>query len=685
MPPTDNEALNLAKAIKKAETGDAPNAYSAKGKSGEFGAYQFMPDTYKSYAKKYLGNEAAEPTVENQNKIAYSFAKEKKDAGFTPAQIASMWNAGEAKPNAYKEGHAGTNSMGVQYDTPGYVAKVSQQYKQLSGGIPQGGAGDNIARTPTIPEIPLPGNVAHAAEGEPPAPDNRGFLQKASDIVGSIFPGGKVGQSIGTLGGYAATKIKDAVTGSNTAQYYDLSSPSVAQVAGDIAQGALTVGAPGVGRASGALAPTVLGKAIPALKPAATGLGTFARTAAAGAGIGAAGGVAEGDDYEGIIQRSLVGGAVGGVLGAPAGAIKAIANTRNPASIIARRAGELQKLEDSYSVVRKVTENAKKKGVDVKDLLAKTDLLKGAVDETGTIRTQQAMAELNDFIKPQEDIIGRLLQSEGKTLPLTQVEKILKDAVNRSGVQGGALTRALKNVDDDVAGYALRADEAGNVPLSLIHEAKVDKYANINYLNPESKRVDKTIAKALKEIVEKEMTIADAKKLNEELGAHYSVLNLLEKLDGKKVQGGKLGKYFAQTVGSIVGSHFGPLGSIVGAEAGGRLLGKQMAGTFGRATGNTLQRSQTMQEALNLAEKAPVRKLKVNELPTGYTNELPTIDAGTSAPSRFDNLPVATGAPNVYTPYSKSAGIRKNSHQSTKGKSKSSKGSRNTALKNKSR
>lgn len=135
MEPLDPTIVNFAKALKKTETGDG-NTYTAHGKSGEFGAYQFMPDTYKNYAQKYLGDANAQPTVENQNKIAYSFTKEKKAAGFNPAQIASMWNAGEGKPNAYKENYKGVNAQGVAFDTPAYVKRFSDNYNTLKGAQP---------------------------------------------------------------------------------------------------------------------------------------------------------------------------------------------------------------------------------------------------------------------------------------------------------------------------------------------------------------------------------------------------------------------------------------------------------------------------------------------------------------------------------------------------------------------
>lgn len=171
----------LAQAIGAAETGPnaTPTAYTQKGASGEFGRYQFMPNTYKNYAQKYLGDANAVPTIENQNKIVYSFVKEKKAAGFNPSQISSMWNAGEGKPNAYKENYRGTNSQGVAYDTPAYAQKVSKYYEQYKG---QGlGA--------------VPGQVDAAMK-----PANNSFLTDASNTIGDAVGG--VGDAVSrTLGG----------------------------------------------------------------------------------------------------------------------------------------------------------------------------------------------------------------------------------------------------------------------------------------------------------------------------------------------------------------------------------------------------------------------------------------------------------------------------------------------------
>lgn len=213
----------LASTIGELETGpSSPDAYTKKGLSGEYGRYQLMPDTYKSYAKKYVGDGNAAPTIENQNKIVYNFIKEKKDSGYNPAQIMSMWNAGEARPNAYKENWRGVNSQGVSYDTPAYVQKGSNLYQQKKAQSLVGGAESPV--TEQAPETlggklagrlhDASGALSNALSGQMAAPLISAPLQMAGaaagavgDVVGAgldLIPGVKqaeqfVGKGIGAL------------------------------------------------------------------------------------------------------------------------------------------------------------------------------------------------------------------------------------------------------------------------------------------------------------------------------------------------------------------------------------------------------------------------------------------------------------------------------------------------------
>lgn len=131
----DPQVVNLSKAIRQTESG---GDFNAKGKSGEHGAYQFMPDTWNEYSREAGVNVPLEQaTPQQQNEVAYKKIKQWKDQGLNVGQIASSWNAGPGKPNAYLEGNSGTNNKGVKYDTATYaksVAEQYQQYKQQSGG-----------------------------------------------------------------------------------------------------------------------------------------------------------------------------------------------------------------------------------------------------------------------------------------------------------------------------------------------------------------------------------------------------------------------------------------------------------------------------------------------------------------------------------------------------------------------
>lgn len=280
----DPQAVNLAKAIRQTESG---GDFKARGKSGEYGAYQFTPDTWNKTAPKYGVNVPLDQaTPEHQNEVAYKQIKEWKDAGNNVGQIASMWNAGEAKPNAYLEGNAGVNKSGAKYDTGKYAESVAKAYQTLKSGGQVGADPNN------------PSSIA-APQSIQPQPDNRDFLQKAGDIVNTIFPGKQIGEAIGNaipqsappaaIQSLTPEELKRVSTSS--------SAPTPLQVAGDIGQiGLMTVA--------------------PELMPEAGALGRIGQNALLGAGFGASGAIAGGNtNPSSIAKQGLVGGALGGAVG----------------------------------------------------------------------------------------------------------------------------------------------------------------------------------------------------------------------------------------------------------------------------------------------------------------------------------------------------------------------------------
>lgn len=109
------ERLNkLLRTIRIIETREN---YYLKGKSQEYGAYQFTKTTWEFYSKKYF-NEILDITIpENQDKVAQKKVIELINNGYSDAEIASFWNCG----SKYYKGKVGVNKHGIRYNVPKYV------------------------------------------------------------------------------------------------------------------------------------------------------------------------------------------------------------------------------------------------------------------------------------------------------------------------------------------------------------------------------------------------------------------------------------------------------------------------------------------------------------------------------------------------------------------------------------
>jgi len=108
-----NNILHVIKII------ESKGNYKAKGKSGEYGAYQFTSKTWNAYCTKYFKKYLL-PSPENQDLIAFLKVGELVDKGYSLAEIASIWNSGSPQ----WKNRIGVNQYGVKYNVPKYVSKV---------------------------------------------------------------------------------------------------------------------------------------------------------------------------------------------------------------------------------------------------------------------------------------------------------------------------------------------------------------------------------------------------------------------------------------------------------------------------------------------------------------------------------------------------------------------------------
>lgn len=253
----DPQAVNLAKAIRQTESG---GNFQAKGKSGEYGAYQFTEPTWNNTAKKYGVNVPLNQTTkEQQNEVAYKQIKDWKDKGHNVGEIASMWNAGVGEPQAYtgkfsngkpSGGKDAINSHGVHYDVPAYAKSVATAYQTIKNGGQVNPDPNNPSSVlgNSLTQDTITGDTSNPKEQS--APDQRGVPMKIVDALtfgGASKLSNEVGSSLAT--GYE--KVKGLFGGKDYSQY--VPAPDV--------NNALLGGA-GVIAGTGLLASTSLGKNI---------------------------------------------------------------------------------------------------------------------------------------------------------------------------------------------------------------------------------------------------------------------------------------------------------------------------------------------------------------------------------------------------------------------------------------
>ena len=265
-----------------------------------------------------------------------------------------------------------------------------------------------------------------------------------------------------------------------------------------------------------------------------------------------------------------------------------------PENIVSGREQEIFNIETNYSAGRKKMKFSRDAGSSSRRRIAETDVLVGAVDENGLIRTTQKGGAVEQYknvrLQGTENLGRRMLEKEGASVTLKDVERELIREVSKARLEGADLQSALRRIKSEIAGYKIRVGRSGKIRLDIVHDAKISTTNGINYQTPpEVKAYRKAIAKALRNIIEKNSK-TNIGEVNAELAKYLDDIERLELLDGKKVKGGKLGKYFAQITGGLAGGMVGgaiggPGGFAAGAVTAGELAGKLKGTAFQRSFG----------------------------------------------------------------------------------------------------
>lgn len=638
----DPKVKSLVQAIGKAETGDDPNAYQNRGASGEYGRYQFTEPTWRAYAKDILGDENADITsIENQNKVAYGKVKQLKDQGLNPAQIASIWNSGDA--NAYKTGvlpsgkpAKGVNQFGVEYDVPGYAAKVSNYYTQLAGQTPsvnytqqtQQAIGD---QRQTLQEQGQPVSV-NPNKAEPTFAGGiiRGLIKPIVSTGLTLARGTGLADLLGGKGSFSGgITLKSGYLGDTKdiqSQIEDRATELANKVnTGEISKGRAIAGA--IGEAGGqtfdlaSLVPiegaaSNIAKSIAGKTATSTGKGLLSKVTpvlkssakGAGLGLGMEGSRQLAQPGEGDLGDLAIATAAGGLiqpaaeLGVP-GLIKGAKSAGKNAPLIkaiatGKTTPEAQKLAQSY-IDKEVDRVAQSLPISFaqnqKQILDKTGsngfsiwkMHKLLPEQVGDkYDTQNIVSSLQPYIDKGQQVINKYAKNETNLFNLDEnINNVLSyiDKANISKARKndlaqqfvGLINQEIKPVLENQKGRFLDAEQLMKLKRVLYNEAGLSE--DLVTAGKAGKIVDSPYFKLAQEItsnIDKNASLPAFKKANKTFSDYLSAEMLAKKLNGKPAKSteGLVGKMMRR---SIFAGGGGAIGNIPGAFVG-NLAGEQL-------------------------------------------------------------------------------------------------------------
>ena len=328
-------------------------------------------------------------------------------------------------------------------------------------------------------------------------PDSRTGLQKVTSGVNKVFAGGKVGEAIGTLGGYGITAAKEKlgyVPKGTTAQY-DLSAPNPLQVAGDIAKGATQIA----------------GLKMPI---AGSVLGKTAQFGALGGASGISSGVADGKSVGQTLKQGARDATVGALTGFTFGVLEkgVSATTRG----ISNLGGKIQ-----YGVIKPSLD-------DVKDGFSVATLQKYNLGGNLQQTSQKTEAKLQDLTKQ----LNTKLQASNSSVNLDRVydttaKRLLGSKLESFG-SNAQMEGAIEKLRNEIVAVA------GKNGLVSIPEAQIVKrasghYGAWTYGNPTpeataSQKVYNTFYNELKTAIEKNSP-EGVREINKQMSELIPVMN----------------------------------------------------------------------------------------------------------------------------------------------------------------
>lgn len=396
------------------------------------------------------------------------------------------------------------------------------------------------------------GNIQSRRKPEDEQPDNRSGLQKAGDIVVKVFPGQKVGESIGTLAGLGIEKVRGLVGKQDNSAFYDTSAPSVLQTVGDVAAGAATV--------AGLKAPVPKGT-----------LAKAGQMAGYSAAVGAGGSAAEGRDYGDIFKSAILSGTIGAGFSLGTSAVGKAAN-----ALTKKAPGAI------YNTAIKTDLTDTKKAIKFGGKTLGEELVEKGVSGSEKGLLDRAIKEIGQ----NEDKLQKILKSSKQTIARDELSGFLDDLIQTKSSTPGLMAEVdgIRNVLKEFPEQVTLAE--ANVIKRNLYNALSDTAFRIDPNLSTKRDAMKSLAKGIKTLIE-DKTASEAgegavKAINQELSVFGKLqdraLDKIARANKNNLLG--LGDIGNAILGSVAG---GLTTGDVSGVAGGAALGLS-----GKAIGSTL-------------------------------------------------------------------------------------------------
>lgn len=175
--------------------------------------------------------------------------------------------------------------------------------------------------------------------------------------------------------------------------------------------------------------------------------------------------------------------------------------------------------------------------------------------------------------KKQSEIAGilseKLKSDQAKKFDLLTIGEKAKQELKGSIKNATEYKKSAQEIDQYIAD---EIESNGRVVNAETLNAIKQGMWSVGYdaLRPTAKSNARKIGFIAKETIESAFPDANIKQLNELTGKYATLSDLLENAQGRVVQGGRLGKYFARTIGAVAGSGVPIIGPMAGQYLGGK-------------------------------------------------------------------------------------------------------------------